>query len=446
MLGWFAPKCPVDTQEKAWTETRMHWLAERFGIDRLLQAEVILPTEQFFPDPYQGTPDDVRDFFVRLCGYMEIDPQSLDLEIRPNEELPGASGQYQTGERALIRVAESELAEPQRLLAVLAHELAHELLLGGGLLAPNVPDHEWITDLLPVYLGVGVFAANSVVTEQYETTGNWHWWSVGKLGYLPPRVFGYALALFAFLRDEPVPAWAEHLRLDVYSALKVGLRYLQKTNDLLFRPDTIRKAGGPLSVGELANRLTTGSASFRLAALWEIQERNLTAAELLGPVRTCLNQSDRYIPGEAARTLPVFGAGAESAVPQLCDALHDTCPQTRAGAAYALGKLRPPAETVIPELHWLLKDGNKEVVQEACFALRAFGPNAAPAVPSLLEIYRAALIKGDQPLIEVLAGTLLAAAPDPKRSVFRHFSQDVDLRRLALEVLQEQQDETEGEK
>jgi hypothetical protein len=43
MFGWFVPKCPLNTREK-WTEDRMRWLADRFGIDRLLSAKVVLPS------------------------------------------------------------------------------------------------------------------------------------------------------------------------------------------------------------------------------------------------------------------------------------------------------------------------------------------------------------------------------------------------------------------
>ena len=64
-------------------------------------------------------------------------------------------GHYVHGEQSVIRIAKSQLAEPARLIATLAHELAHELLLGGGLLSASATDHEWVTDLLPVYFRFG---------------------------------------------------------------------------------------------------------------------------------------------------------------------------------------------------------------------------------------------------------------------------------------------------
>ena len=60
VFGWFAPAAPVGAREKAWVEVRMGWLADQFGIDKLRKAEVVLPTEQYFPDAYEATPEGAR--------------------------------------------------------------------------------------------------------------------------------------------------------------------------------------------------------------------------------------------------------------------------------------------------------------------------------------------------------------------------------------------------
>jgi hypothetical protein len=83
MPGWFSPQCPLDTWEKTWAETRMRWLAQRLGIDRMLRADVILPTDDYFPDPYHGTAEDVRRLLDRLCVYLDIDPLKVELEVCP---------------------------------------------------------------------------------------------------------------------------------------------------------------------------------------------------------------------------------------------------------------------------------------------------------------------------------------------------------------------------
>src|SRR5262245_28381795 len=74
MFGWFRPGCPVGPKDKAWIENRMRWLAREFGLERLREAPVMLPTPEFFPDPYSGTKKAVRPIFERVCGCMKIDP------------------------------------------------------------------------------------------------------------------------------------------------------------------------------------------------------------------------------------------------------------------------------------------------------------------------------------------------------------------------------------
>src|SRR5438105_2840011 len=105
MLGWFTPSCPLGTHDKAWVERRMLWLADRFGADRLLSARVVLPTDEFFPDPYRADPDSARRRLDRMCDYMGADPGPIALEVRPDQEMPGAAGHYDPGGGLTIRVA-----------------------------------------------------------------------------------------------------------------------------------------------------------------------------------------------------------------------------------------------------------------------------------------------------------------------------------------------------
>jgi hypothetical protein len=163
MAAWNSLFCPVSTAEKTWTETRMCWFAEKLGIDRLLNTPVILPDETHFPDALNGTPEDVRALLERVAGYLSVDTRALTLEICADEQMPGAAGQYHAGTNTVIRIAESQLADPRGLVATLIHELCHEHLLGGRLLTADTPDHEWLTDLLPVYLGVGIPLTNATL-------------------------------------------------------------------------------------------------------------------------------------------------------------------------------------------------------------------------------------------------------------------------------------------
>jgi hypothetical protein len=441
MFGWLAPKPPISTLEKTWTESRMCWLAERLGIDRLLRAEVLVPADGSFPLPYRGTEDDVRRVLGWLCDAMQVNPSRVGLEIC--DAIPsarqGAVGQYEYGEqRAVVRVLRSQLEDPQKLAATLAHELAHELLIGGGLLTTDVSDHEDLTDLLPVFLGAGLFAANCTLEEKYKDTGTWSSWRIGKQGYLPARVFGYAFALFAFLRDEDRPSWAGYLRRDAAEPFQKGLAYLRRTNDSLFRPDTARSACRPPGPDEAISRLCEGTPTVQLKTLWDLRDNPPARADLVAAVADALRHRDPDIPGEAARTLAYFGEAADPAVPALLDRLWADSPATRAGAAFALGALRLRPEVVIPELCELLTQKNPDVLAEAATALYRFGEAAAAAGPRLVAALVDRLRACDHRLIDLLAATLVATSSDPI-GVVRASMEDEDEEFLgwALQAVQE---------
>ena len=42
-MGWFTPKCPVDSEAKDWIENAFNWLVEELGPDVLRDVDVVLP-------------------------------------------------------------------------------------------------------------------------------------------------------------------------------------------------------------------------------------------------------------------------------------------------------------------------------------------------------------------------------------------------------------------
>jgi hypothetical protein len=420
----------------------MCWLADQFGIDRLRRTEVVLPNNHFFPDPYRGTVEDATRMMGRLCRYMDIDPDTVELLVSPDEAMPGAAGMYHGklhGDRAVVRVAESQLADPPALAATLAHELAHELLLGGGLLDVDTADHELITDLLPVYLGVGVFSANATLREASGQYGQVSWWTMNRQGYLPSRMFGYALALFAFLRGEHAPSWAGYLRTDAASALRDGLRYLRQTGDTLFHPDTVATGRPTPGPAEALVRLRGGTATVRLATLWDVQEHGLTGPECLEAVAACLGDNDSAVATEAARALAVFGASAAPVVPRLREALWSRPDEVRAEAALTLGTLALEPAATVPELCALLAEPSRAVFCAAARALTQFGMRGDNrAVRSLLLRLETALVDCDDELLEIVLRALLVVAVDPEQCIREHRGRlDGELKRLALHGLAE---------
>jgi hypothetical protein len=140
----------------------------------------------------------------------------------------GARGGDKDGLQMLVALRSTLLKDPVPLVATVAHELGHVILLGGGLMDPRAADHEPLTDLLTVFLGFGIFTANSAARFRQFQDERRHGWSMQRLGYLPQEVYGYALARFAAARGENKPRWARHLSPNVRSFFKRSTAWLAK--------------------------------------------------------------------------------------------------------------------------------------------------------------------------------------------------------------------------
>jgi hypothetical protein len=416
----------------------MLWLAHRFGVARMRSVRVILPTNEFFPDTFAGDWDGAREYLDLMCRYMEIDPATVSLEVIADDNMPGAAGLYEMRARSNICVAESQLAAPPQLLATLAHELAHELLLKGGHLTQDAADHEQVTDLLPVFLGTGVFLANATVQSSSESTGTWHSWSISRQGYLNSSALGYALAVFAYVRREDCPSWAVHLRPDAAATLRAGLGYLRKTGDSLFRPDTADATHTSPTAAAVAEQLSHRSPTFRLAALWDIGEYQLLTTDLLPTIQARLLDKDADVRCQAIRTLGQFGTAAVGAVPKLIEAAWYGQLAHRAAAARTLGEIGAAPTEVVPMLAAFLRDEASEVSCAAAAALARYGPAAAAAEPHLLTAMESAALT-DYPRLVHLVAALRAVSPDPRARLREHFAgADKELRRLTLGALNDQ--------
>ena len=213
-------------------------------MDRLQNGLTVLPTQEFLPADYDCTEDGILDLMNRTASYMDIDPATLKLSFY-EDMTPQFEGATSRRSQGLYSESESHyeiflevnsLEDPIGVIATLAHEIGHVILLGQNRVGPDDEDHEELTDLLTVFLGLGIFPANSVLQESNWTDGQWSGWSVGRSGYLSMDIYGYALALYALARNEPAPDWMGYLRPDVLAPFKRGIRYVSETNDCEFLP------------------------------------------------------------------------------------------------------------------------------------------------------------------------------------------------------------------
>lgn len=197
----FGPKLPISEDQRQWVDSSFWRLARLLGRNRLIDAKVVLPTDQYFPDPFDGSDDAVKTLFARVCSYMAVDRTQIDLHLLADNtatlrdlwpfwggESRGCAGLYmhESDDLRLVIVLDgSNSKDPHKLVATMAHELGHAILLGRKLVGRSETDMEPFTDLLTVFLGFGVFTANACARFRQFQDERKIGWSMDRLGYLP---------------------------------------------------------------------------------------------------------------------------------------------------------------------------------------------------------------------------------------------------------------------
>ncbi len=240
------PTCPVPRERQVWIESSMLWLVKEFGL-ATVRRPVALPTPDFFPVPFTGERREIRALLSRVCSVMQVDPLFIWLrlfdgpdskELSSRQDRRITLGRYlKVWEFSVVWLDRMDAAAPAVLAATIAHELGHVRLIGEGRLPSDREDreeHEQLTDLATVYLGMGVFTANAALTSHHRGPASERptFPRYMRHGYLSQLDLGYALACYCRLRGETrQPAWADRLNPGPRRTLAQGLAYLAHAVD-----------------------------------------------------------------------------------------------------------------------------------------------------------------------------------------------------------------------
>ncbi|MCG2614328.1 tetratricopeptide repeat protein [Terrimonas sp. NA20] len=244
MFGLFSKKKyqpTVTPEDKEWIERSIIWFIEVFGFQQLNARPFITPGTTNFPYKNLKDPEQFQQLFEQMCNYWGLKPNEIIVKffddikskqwttawmpIGPANEPGGTYTQIYTTEekRFRIQLAKSNLENPELLIAVMAHELAHVKLLGGKYISANDPNMEPLTDLVSIFFGFGVFVANSVQT----TDGYW----ISRSGYLPNQLISYANALICYITGGNADNYESILNANTRDLFRKDFEFLSKTNN-----------------------------------------------------------------------------------------------------------------------------------------------------------------------------------------------------------------------
>ena len=109
----------------------------------------------------------------------------------------------------------------------MAHELSHYVLIGQKQIYEESEENEWLTDLLTIANGFGVFIGNTKFEfNQWQSGDGWGGWQYSIQGYLPQQIVGYAMAEIEVRRSEVIPDWTSYMKEDFRNDFLKSMKYL----------------------------------------------------------------------------------------------------------------------------------------------------------------------------------------------------------------------------
>jgi hypothetical protein len=212
----FKRKPFLDPETADWHIENFEWLVKCFAKSKALtRSQLILPKPGFFPNNGETGHALAEIIFEQIKQYALIDwpvklvqrapirtKGSVEFEVLKSRCILGTfrSNLHSIPE---ISYAANLVEQPVSLVATLAHELGHYVIHGAPALPVCANDEiEFLTDLTAVYLGFGIFMANSAFGTQSWRDGLNDNKSVtlSRQGYLPEADLIFANALFVAVK------------------------------------------------------------------------------------------------------------------------------------------------------------------------------------------------------------------------------------------------------
>ena len=243
-MGIFGAKLPVSRDEFDWLLACFAWLRLVLD-DEEKHIGFLLPDDSRLRDATTaGSLFDVVRHHCEMADWPvkleQIDDDFRQSDISEVKEGSDPLGTYSANaEEAIIQYSGALLRNPDALTATFAHELAHYVLAGRGD-PPGGPDlMEHATDCAAVYLGCGVFLANSARHFEQFTDGEWSGWRSSAAGYLSEQALVCATAMAAALNGHDTNAIEPHLKPYLRSDFRKARKIIERDHANL--QDTLAK-------------------------------------------------------------------------------------------------------------------------------------------------------------------------------------------------------------
>ena len=161
----------------------------------------------------------------------EPDPDRLvapTVLIQGGEQSPLGTISSKSPEKIMITYNPAIIANPNKLVATFAHELAHYLTVACKEPPPGGWDNwEFATDITAVFMGFGIFQANAAFEFTQHSDIFSQGWQCSSSGYLSEEELSFALALFIRLKEINPKKVYPYLDTNIKTYVKKSIKELK---------------------------------------------------------------------------------------------------------------------------------------------------------------------------------------------------------------------------
>ena len=201
---------PTD-EERDWLGQSLRELIRAGGIAQFVAAPILTPSDDDFPDPWDGSVRAAHRITQRLMQHAGLRDLRFSLTALPDDEATpedawdaGTAGWFSGIDdgRARFGIQPKEIGDPDSVVGIMAHEVAHAWREKHELIDADRNIEEHLTDVTTIFLGFGIFTTNA--TERYRSWRKFRATAhqMKSMGYLPAPAMSWLLALQASARGD----------------------------------------------------------------------------------------------------------------------------------------------------------------------------------------------------------------------------------------------------
>ena len=237
MFFW-KPRPVLDEESVLWLFDTFAWALENFNTqNRFAESRLVLPSNEYFPGK-EHSPEAMAtlifskvveyagmgDWPVQLVTQNQMDSLALAWDGPLDKDKPGLV--------LPVLYNPAQTGNPQAFIATLAHALA--MYQGSQAIHPPPGGGEnWphITEVLAVYLGVGIVMANSAFNVRVSSCGSCQGPSHDRESFLSQYDITYALAIYSVLKDLNNKQVLQYLKKSLHAYYRKAVKEVCRRSD-----------------------------------------------------------------------------------------------------------------------------------------------------------------------------------------------------------------------